>query len=108
MQYKELKKWMMGNAHGGMMAMHNPLVRDLKVSGVARLRPRAHCAGWHAAASTEPLSLQGLLAAGCAHKTRAHALTLSTARSLAHPCASVDISAGCVVITNAEWRHFGH
>ncbi len=31
LQYNELKRWMLGNAHGGMMLMHNPLVRDLKV-----------------------------------------------------------------------------
>ncbi len=30
-QYNELKRWMLGNGHGGMMLMHNPLVRDLKV-----------------------------------------------------------------------------
>uniref|UniRef100_A0A7S3QX93 Uncharacterized protein n=1 Tax=Dunaliella tertiolecta TaxID=3047 RepID=A0A7S3QX93_DUNTE len=31
-QYNELKRWMLGNGHGGMMLMHNPLVRDLKTS----------------------------------------------------------------------------
>ncbi|KAF5830944.1 hypothetical protein DUNSADRAFT_13827, partial [Dunaliella salina] len=31
-QYNELKRWMLGNGHGGMMLMHNPLVRDLKAS----------------------------------------------------------------------------
>jgi hypothetical protein len=30
-QHNELKKYMLANGHGGMMLMHSPIVRDLKV-----------------------------------------------------------------------------
>lgn len=38
-QYNELKKWMLGNGHGCMMLMHNPLVRDLKASKLCNNAP---------------------------------------------------------------------